>query len=63
MAHDETLFQGMSILTPAQRYEVSKRAAAHGVTAALRYFAKKYLEMPLKEASVRRFKNLYQSEC
>ena len=51
------------ILTPAQRYEVGKRAAEHGVTAALRYFAKKYPEMPLKETSVRRYKNLYQSEC
>ena len=51
------------ILTPAQRYEVGKRAAEHGVTAALRYFAKKYPELPLKETSVRRFKSLYQSDC
>ena len=40
------------ILTPAQRYEVGKRAAEHGVTAALHCFAKKYPEMPLKETSV-----------
>ena len=41
------------ILTPAQRYEVGKRAAEHGVTAALRYFTKKYPEMPLKETGIR----------
>ena len=27
--------------------------AEHGVTAVLRYFGKKYLEMPLKETSIR----------
>ena len=47
------------MLTPAQRYEVGKRAAEHGVTASIRYFAKKYPKLPLKETSVRRFKNLY----
>ena len=31
-----------TILTPAQRYEVGKRASEHGVTASLRYFSKKY---------------------
>lgn len=51
------------ILTPAQRYEVGKRAAEHGVTASLRYFAKKYPELPLKETSVQRLKNLYQCDC
>ena len=51
------------ILTPTQRYEVGKRAAEHGITAALRYFAKKYPELLLKETSIRRFKNLYQSDC
>ena len=50
------------ILTPAQRFEVGKRAAEHGVTASLRYFAKKYPNLPLKETSVRRLKNLYQAE-
>ena len=40
------------ILTPAQQCEVGKRAAEHGVTVALRYFAKKYPELPLKETSV-----------
>ena len=33
------------------------------VTVALRYFAKKYPELPFKETSVRIFKNLYQSDC
>ena len=43
------------ILTPAQWFEVGKRAAEHGVTASLRYFARKYPHLPLKEARVRRF--------
>ena len=48
------------MLTPAQRYEVGKRAAEHGVTDSIRYFAVKYPEIKLKEPSVRRFKNLYK---
>ena len=51
------------ILTPTQRYEMGKRAAGQSITTALRYFTKKYPELPLKETSVRRFKNLYQSDC
>ena len=51
------------ILTPVQWYKVGKRAAEHGITASLRYFAKKYPELPLKETSIRRLKNLYQYEC
>ena len=51
------------IFSPAQRYEIGKRAAEHGVTASLRYYAKKYPELSLKETSMRRFKNLYQAEC
>ena len=31
------------MLTPAQRYGVAKRAAGHGVTASICYFAKNYL--------------------
>ena len=42
------------ILTPAQRYEVGKRAAEHSITYSIHYFAKKYPKLPLKEASVRR---------
>jgi len=41
------------ILTPAQKYEVGKRA---GITSSLHYFAKKYPGMPFKETSVRRLK-------
>ena len=50
-----------SFLTPSQRFEVGKRAAEHGVTALIRYFAKKYPKLSLKETTVRRLKNLYQS--
>ena len=39
------------ILSPAQRFEVGKRAAEHGVTSSLRYFSKKYPQLPLKEAT------------
>jgi len=49
-------------LTPAQRFEVGKRAAEHGVAAALRYFEKKYPHLALKETSVRRLRNLYQEK-
>lgn len=49
-------------LTPAQRFEVGKRAAEHGVTSALRYFQKKYPDLALKETSVRRLRNLYQEK-
>ena len=51
------------VLTPAQRYEVSKRAADHGATASIHYFAEKYPKLPMKKTSVRRFKNLYVAEC
>ena len=49
-------------LTPAQRLTVGKRAAEHGTTAAILYFAKKYPDLPLKETTVRRLKNMYQSQ-
>ena len=49
------------MLSPAQRYEIGKRAAEHDVTASLHYYAKKYPELPLKETSVQKFKNLYVS--
>ena len=51
---------GYLMLTSTQRCEIGKRAAAHGVTALLRYYAEKYPRLPLKETSVRRFKNLYK---
>ena len=40
-------------LTSAQKYEIGKRAAEHGVTSSIRYFAKKYRDLDLKESSVR----------
>ena len=48
------------ILTPAQRYEIGKRAAEHNTTVSLRYYAEKYPKLKLTEPSVRRFKNLYK---
>ena len=48
------------MLTSTQRCEIGKRAAAHGVSTSLRYYAKKYPRLPLTETSVRRFKNLYK---
>ena len=49
-------------LTGAQRYQIGKRAAEHGVTAAICYFKKKFPDLPLKETTVRRLKNLYHQE-
>ena len=48
--------------TPAQKLTIGKRAAEHGTTAAMRFFAKKYPDLPLKETTVRRLKNMYQSQ-
>ena len=50
------------VLTRAQKFEIGKRAAENGTTAAIRYYAKRFSEIPLKETSVRRFKNNYQDE-
>ena len=49
-------------LTPAQRFEIGKRALEHGIASSIRHFEKKYPDLPLKETTVRRLKNLYQSE-
>ena len=49
-------------LTAAHRFQVGKRAAEHGIAASIRFFEKKYPDLRLKETTVRRFKNLYQSE-
>ena len=46
-------------LTPAQKYQVGKRAAETGITKTLRYYAKNYPTIPLKETSVRRLQNSY----
>ena len=47
-------------LTPAQKFNIGKRASEHGVTNALRYYKRTFPDLPLKETSVRRFKNLFQ---
>ena len=51
-----------TILTPSQKFEIGKRAAEVGSTAAMRYYAKSYPALELKETSVRRFKNNYQTQ-
>ena len=48
-------------LTPAQKYQIGKRAAEYDTTAAIRYYQKKFPDLPLKETTVRRLKNLYRS--
>ena len=48
-------------LSPVQKYSFGKRAAENGTTATLRYYAKTFPDLPLKEMTVRRFKNNYQS--
>ena len=49
-----------SFLTPAQKYEVGKRAAEYGVIATIHHYGIKCPDLVLKESSVRRFKNAYQ---
>ena len=51
-----------TILMPAQKFEIGKRAAEVGSTATMRYYAKNYPALELKETSVRRFKNNYQTQ-
>ena len=47
-------------LTPAQKYQIGKRAAEYGTTTvAMQYYHKKFPDLLLKETSVRRLKNLY----
>ena len=48
-------------LTPAQKYAVGKRAAESGVTTTIRYYAKAFPNIPLKETLVQRMKNDYLS--
>ena len=49
-------------LTPAQRCEVGKKAAEMGVTSAIRYYKRKFPDLPLTEPTVRRIKNAYLEE-
>ena len=47
-------------LTPAQKFSIGRRAAENGVTATIRYYAKAFPNLPLKETTVQRLKNSYQ---
>ena len=49
-------------LTPAQRYQIGKQAAEHGITTSIHYFKTKFPHLELKETSIRRLKKLYLSE-
>ena len=51
-----------SFLTAAQKYEVGKREAEHGVTTTIRYYGKVAISPDLvrKESGMRRFKNAYR---
>ena len=51
-----------NVLTPAQKYEIGKKATEIGTTAAMRYYSKHYPELLLKETSVRRLKTNYQAD-
>ena len=41
-----------TVLTPAQKFDIGKRAAEIGTTATIRYYAKRYPDISLKETSV-----------
>ena len=47
------------VLTPAQWFAVGKRVVEHGVTATIRYYAKRFPDLALKETTVRMF--IFQS--
>ena len=47
-------------LSLAQKFQIGKKANELGVTSALRYYKKNFHDLPLKETSVRRFKDRYQ---
>ena len=46
-------------LTGAQKYQVGTRATEFGTTNTLRYYARHFPSIPLKESSVQRFKSQY----
>ena len=46
-------------LTPAQWYEIDKRAAEYGVSSSIHYFKGKYQHLVLKKTTIRRLKNFY----
>lgn len=45
-------------LTPAQKFQIGKRASEYGVMNAQCYYKTTFPDLPLKETSVRRFKML-----
>ena len=47
-------------LTPAQKCQIGRRASEYGVTNTVRYYEKNFPDLPLKETSVRRFKDSYR---
>ena len=49
-------------LTPAQRFQIGKKAAEIGIAAALRYFKRRHPDLSLTEPTVRRAKNRYIEE-
>ena len=53
-----------TVFTPAQKYEIGKKAAEMGTTSAMRYYDKNYpdLAKKLKETSVWRFKDMYNDK-
>ena len=47
-------------LTPAQKFQIGKRASERGATNTMGYnYKKKFPDLPLKETLVRRFKDSY----
>ena len=48
-------------LTPAQKFSIGKHAVENGVTATIRYYAKAFPDLPLKETTVQRLKNNYRA--
>ena len=47
-------------LTPAQKFNIGKKASEHGVTNTLRYYKRTFPDLPLRETSVQRFKDSFQ---
>ena len=50
------------MLTKDQKLLIAQRAAEHGTTSAIRFFAEKYPKLSLKELTVRCLKEIYQAK-
>ena len=48
--------------TPEQKADIGKRAAEHGIESTVRYYSKWLPDCPLKESSVRMWRNAYIAE-